>query len=456
MEGQLEANTKESRAVFLVALAVLFAGCADRPTEPEPIGADGLYPSLSAHQGLHVWEKVVELEPLTGDSTTHGEAINGHGHVVGFSGGRFSGGRLAVWRDGKPSELRKPSEVESIMPFSLTINDDDEVFAVGDTGGDRWAVSWGSDGSVQDVSELPRILGARTSPWGHVMGRARAPDLGIEDEDIDQSGFIWTREDGITLFLPTHRDDRVSSVLATTPESDLVLGSSGGEVAVLWRDGEPEFVTPGGWARHPDQVRGMSEAGEVLIYGTIDELEVLVYSAPDREVRALPHPEDDLERLYIGEAISPGGVVVVSYDRSTSPSRFIGVWKGDEFRRVHNTPGGRVVRGVSDNADVLFTRGVVTPDFLTAEEAAEETLHFFDEAVEDGTLEGAGRAGEQRLQNVRRHLSDARSHIDGNDAEGGVCSRLERAKSEAEDVAGGPAVGDLMLRIVGIMSKLSC
>jgi probable HAF family extracellular repeat protein len=151
-----------------------------------------------------MWEprndRMVELPPLPGDSTSAATAINQRGQVVGISGecdiavGRFSARHAVLWERGQVREI-------------------------GNLGG----VSW----------HTPMAINER----GDVVGFSNPP--GDEDGSFNARAFLFTR-DGRTIDLKTLPGDETSQALGINARGDVVGVSSGpnGNRAVVWLDGK--------------------------------------------------------------------------------------------------------------------------------------------------------------------------------------------------------------------------
>jgi probable HAF family extracellular repeat protein len=179
-----------------------------------------------------MWEprkdRMVELPPLPGDSTSAATAINQRGQVVGISGecdiavGRFSARHAVLWEHGQVREI-------------------------GNLGG----VSWHTPMAINDR--------------GDVVGFSNPP--GDEDGSFNARAFLFTR-DGRTIDLKTLPGDETSQALGINSRGDVVGVSSGpnGNRAVVWLDGQLLDLNTLAGAAFPDSLitaEHINDAGQI-------------------------------------------------------------------------------------------------------------------------------------------------------------------------------------------------
>lgn len=174
-----------------------WAETADR--DPTCVGRDQVLEFIGALWDTRDGDRVHKLLPLPGDSASTGNAINDRGQVVGISGdcdqavGRFSARHMALWENGKPTEI--------------------ESF-----GAEAW--------------NTPMALNNR----GVVVGFANA--AGTEGGTFNGRPFSWTRWDGIDD-LGVLDGDAQGQALGINNEDQIVGLSRGddGDTAVIWQHG---------------------------------------------------------------------------------------------------------------------------------------------------------------------------------------------------------------------------
>ena len=141
-----------------------------------------------------------ELTPLSGDSTSTGNAINERGQVAGISGrcanavGGFSAQHAVLWEP------------------------DGTAIDIGNLGGEAW--------------HTPLDINQR----GDVVGFGNPED--VPGDDFGVHAFVWTRHDGIKD-LGVLPGDETSQALGINGRGQVVGLSRGpdGDRAVLWQDG---------------------------------------------------------------------------------------------------------------------------------------------------------------------------------------------------------------------------
>jgi probable HAF family extracellular repeat protein len=146
-----------------------------------------------------------QLRPLPGDSTSAATAINDRGHVDGISGdcdiavGRFSARHAIRWRHGVPSELPNLGGISWHTPTAINNRGDIVGFSnpPGDPAGEfiAHAVLWPRHGGIEDLGTLP---GDQTSQALGINSRGRI--VGLSAGAITRA-VLW--HDGVAVDLNT-------------------------------------------------------------------------------------------------------------------------------------------------------------------------------------------------------------------------------------------------------------
>lgn len=434
-------------AAWIAGAVLLAGGCVGDTVTPDPLAPPATPQLLVAEV---TW---TELDPLPGEANASAFAVNSSGQAFGSSGNR-----PVVWENGAPTELENLEGATFVTPRAIN----DAGQATGHVHVDDLprAVLW-EEGTIIELGALPghdwAVVGG-ISNAGHVVGTSTAGSL-----FSGGTGFLW--HEGSMTELPPLPGDQSSAALFVN-SAGVAVGESWNaddDVLrwVLWKDGEAVEIDP--WLSHELFIlEGISDEGEVVFSGAGTGGGVFVWH--DGDLTQLPSPDEEAD-WSAARAVSPGGLILGIFSGPCCSGFEFGIWHDTDFTRFDPPPS----MGCWDVADGgwVVCRGdgsVVGKVQLGADsEGIAGVVAFFDEAIANGTLEGAGpgNSGARRAQALRSMLVEAGSLLEerGLDPACGALNQVLRrtdGSPRPPDFVQGPAAPQLADQVRAAMHDLGC
>jgi probable HAF family extracellular repeat protein len=320
------------------------------------------------------------------------------------------------------------------------------------------AVLW-DEGTITELGTLPghdRAQARGISNAGHVVGTSTAGRFFEEG-----TGFMW--HEGRMTELPPLPDDHSSEAFFVN-SSGVAIGESRNHsddigTYVRWDDGEAVEIDP--WFI-PElfTLEGITDEGEVVFEGDLTG----AFIWHDGDITLLPPPDEEADQTG-ARAASPGGLILTTFSFPCCSSLEYAIWDGTGFIRF-DPPSSMDCWAIGDGGGgycVGDGRHVVGKVPLDSPEGIAGVLAFFDEAVSNGTLEGAGpgNSGAQRIRALRNMLDEAGSLLEQR-GPGAACGALNQVLRRTDgsprppDFVQGPAAPQLADRVRAVVIDLGC